>query len=211
MRETARFYGILVPNSDQTWTFVHKTLHDYLAARFWVESGEFKPTRVSEWNTRAAYAACLTADATQSMLDALSDPKTLPAFAEMLSNDASFNHSKVATALIAFYSSETHFYEHSGENRVSVQLNQDFVTIASSKFLFEVVDVCASLRSRAHDTLCAYAVCEIARRKQSLPPNVFAKVLRLYRTPDFTFSVHADHCWRNLKLKQVAPPGAIVA
>jgi hypothetical protein len=139
LRETARFYGIFVPISDRSWAFVHKTLHDYLAAKFWVESGRFDPKRVSDWDARAAYAACLTADATESMLDTLRERKTLAAFAEMLSNDASFNHSRVGTALLEHYEREPHFHEYTEPNRVSVQLNQDFITIASSKFLLNII------------------------------------------------------------------------
>jgi hypothetical protein len=38
--EIARFYGILVPTEDG-YEFVHRTIHDFLAAKQWVESGEF--------------------------------------------------------------------------------------------------------------------------------------------------------------------------
>jgi hypothetical protein len=56
LMETARFYGIFVPAADGGWEFVHKTLQDYLAAKFWVESGLFAPKNIKEWDTRAAYA-----------------------------------------------------------------------------------------------------------------------------------------------------------
>lgn len=39
LQEIAQWYGIFVPVSDAYWSFTHKTIHDYLAARFWVENG----------------------------------------------------------------------------------------------------------------------------------------------------------------------------
>jgi len=211
LRETARFYGIFVPISDRSWALVHKTLHDYLAAKFWVESGRFDPKRVSDWDARAAYAACLTADATESMLDTLRERKTLPAFAEMLSNDASFNHSRVGTALLEHYEREPHFHEYTEPNRVSVQLNQDFITIASSKFLLNIIELCIHSRSRVHDTLCAYAMDGLTQRNQRLSPKLYAKALALYGTPGFTFTVHRDHSWVNLRLRQLAPIGSMTS
>jgi hypothetical protein len=58
--------GVLVPAEYQRWQFVHRTIHDYLAARYWVESGEFSISPVRDWNTRASYAACLLPDASCS-------------------------------------------------------------------------------------------------------------------------------------------------
>lgn len=42
--EIARFYGILVPVEDG-YEFVHRTIHDFLAAKQWVESGDFAKQR----------------------------------------------------------------------------------------------------------------------------------------------------------------------
>jgi hypothetical protein len=46
VEELARWYGILVPVDASRWQFVHRTIQDYLAARYWVESGEFSGGRV---------------------------------------------------------------------------------------------------------------------------------------------------------------------
>src|ERR1039458_9879107 len=211
LRETARFYGILVPSADRAWVFVHKTLHDFLAAKFWVESGRFDPKLVTDWDTRAAYAACLIVDATEGMLVALRDSRTLPAFAEMLSNDASFNHQRISGALIQYYDRGNHFYEQTDATRVTVELNQDFVSIASSKFLLTVIDQCVTKRSRVHDTLCAYALNELVVRKQRLPAQIYSRALAVYRTPSFTFTVHRDHGWVNIRLRQVAPAGSMTS
>ncbi len=101
--ETARFYGIFTPTVAGEWEFVHKTLYDYLGARFWVEVGKFNPAEVKQWTAKAAYAACLTADATESMKACLRGKETLPMFAEMLSNDAPFDHASIGATGSGFY------------------------------------------------------------------------------------------------------------
>lgn len=53
LMEIARFYGILVPAEDG-YEFVHRTIHDFLAAQMWVESGEFAKQKSYEWNARTA-------------------------------------------------------------------------------------------------------------------------------------------------------------
>lgn len=208
--ETARFYGILIPTADGHWEFVHKTLHDYLAARFWVETGKFKPNRISAWSTKAAYAACLSADATQAMIAALKSSESLPAFAEMLSNEASFNHSVIGLQLIEFYTKTrpVHFFDGQPD-RISVQLNQDFISIASTKFLFHIIHVCAEKRSKVKDTLVAYALAELLYRGVRLPPPLYSRLLALYRLPRFAFKVHRGtqgwSAWSNFILSQFQP------
>jgi hypothetical protein len=62
LKEMAQWYGVLVPTEQDKWQFVHRSIHDYLAARFWVESGRFKPREHSVWDARIAYALCLSPD-----------------------------------------------------------------------------------------------------------------------------------------------------
>ena len=75
--ETARFYGILVP-TDDGWEFVHRTVHDFLAACYWVETGGFTTVKKHNWTARTAYAACLVQDATEIFTAALRAPDGLP-------------------------------------------------------------------------------------------------------------------------------------
>jgi hypothetical protein len=192
--ETARFYGIFVPTSGGEWQFVHKTLHDFLGARLWVENGLFYPAKIREWSAKAAYAACLTSDATNSMLATLKDEKWLPAFAEMLSNDASFDHTRIAMALISHY--EEHPREHyyrAKSDQVEVQLSQDFISIASTKFLIHLTDVCADSRSRVHDSLIAYALAELLARDTRIPQQLYGKLVGLFRSDRFSFRVYRVH------------------
>jgi len=208
--ETARFYGILIPTDDGNWEFVHKTLHDYLAARFWVETGKFKPNKISAWNTKAAYAACLCADATPAMVAALKSSESLPAFAEMLSNEASFDHSVIGRQLIDYYTQTRpkHFFEGQ-RDRISVQLTQDFISIASTKFLFHIIDVCAHERSKVQDTLVAYALAELLYRGVRVPPPLYSRLLNLYKLPKFAFRVYRGRqgwsAWDNFLLNQLQP------
>ena len=204
--ETARFYGILVPKDDTYWEFVHKTLHDYLAARFWVEKGDFSPQSVTEWNSRAAYAACLGHDATLSMKIALSKKKWFPAFVEMLSNDAPFEHHVIAGALVEHYerNPREHFYEVSEENRISVHLDQDFIHLASTKFLHDLTFACSEARSKAKDTFFAYAAAELLERHQRLSLTCYAHVVRSFGR-DFKFTVHRCGVWQTFSLGDLIP------
>jgi len=207
--ETARFYGIFVPTDAGDWQFVHKTLHDYLGARFWVENGLFQASSIREWNTKAAYAACLTGDATESLLSALSDVKSLPAFAEMLSNDASFDHVRVAQAVIKHYeqSRKGHYFRLQPKS-IEVQLSQDFISIASTKFLLEIVEACSRQRSEVCDGLAAYALAELYSRKIRLPARIYIKLVYLYGSDTFLFRVHSvqrDSSWIIFPLSELKP------
>jgi hypothetical protein len=100
LEEMARFYGILVPAGEDHWQFTHRTFHDYLSARYWVESGKFDPDKVHQWDMHAAYAACLTPDATDSMLQMLSRSTEIAPFIECLYNTAPFDANPVALGII---------------------------------------------------------------------------------------------------------------
>ena len=99
LMETARFYGILVP-CEEGYEFVHRTLHDFLAAQFWVETGEFAKVEKYEWNARTAYAACRMHDATEIIEAALASDDGLPAVAEILANSPSFEIPRISEAII---------------------------------------------------------------------------------------------------------------
>lgn len=100
LHEMARFYGILVPIGDGFWQFTHRTVHDYLSARYWVESGKFRPENVVDWDIHAAYAASLTANATEAMIRMLERMQNTVAFTECLYNMAPFDADLVARAVL---------------------------------------------------------------------------------------------------------------
>jgi hypothetical protein len=131
LTEITQFYGLLVPDDTGIWKFVHKSIHDYLAARYWVEEENFAPTRVTKWDTRAAHAACLRSNATQFMIQALTFAPDMQAFAECLYNRAEFDPKQVAAAVIRRF-------EHS--NIAYTSTNYSFLSLASESFLKALVD-----------------------------------------------------------------------
>ena len=206
MMETARFFGILVPKDDTFWEFVHKTLHDYLAARYWVEHGKFSARAVKKWDPRAAYAACLGHNATQPMKAALANKESFPAFVEMLSNEAPFDHPTIARALIEHYNRNprAHFYETAEPHRISVHLDQDFIRVSSTKFLNDLALACCSNRSKAADTFFAYAIAELRDRSQRLGLSCYSMAVRMF-SQDFIFSVNRYGSWTNISMSEMTP------
>ena len=204
LMETAQFFGIFVP-SEEGWEFVHRTLHDFLAAQFWVETGEFANSTSYEWNARTAYAACLLHDATSVMEDALTGGG-VESFVEILSNSPDFNHKRIADALINYYSQRgrAHYYEE-GLIKVTANLKEDFVTLASSKFLDYLVERCCNSRGSTTDTIAGYCMMELLRRDNKLSFLTYQKALALYKSEDFTFHLLS---LGHLRLKSLDPAGA---
>lgn len=206
--ETAQFFGIFVPSEDG-WEFVHKTLHDYLAAQFWVETGEFAKSNRGEWDARTAYAACLSGDATPIMQRALSAPEGLGSFVEILSNSPNFNPKIIADALINYYSrTGIHEYFDANENlKVTAHLPEDFVCHASSTFLDFLVERCSTGRSWVNDTIAGYCMLELLRRRTTLSFITYDKAFRLYGSSSFTFDLLGDGIVRLGDLKPI--PGLV--
>lgn len=206
--EIARFYGILVPAEDG-YEFVHRTIHDFLAAKQWVESGDFlkrydwnesgeitKQQRY-EWNARTAYAACLVDDATCILKDALAAPDGLPAATEIIGNYASFDYRTIADALISYFTNRVVQYERrSGEEthrkyspRITGQLDNDFVRLGYARFLDFLVEYCCGHNTQVSDLLVAYAASELYERMLKLSSRTYAKALDVYKSEKFTFDV----------------------
>lgn len=188
--DTARFFGILVPAEDG-WEFVHRTLHDFLAAQFWVETGTFTSASKVEWDARTAYAACLTADATQIMEKALVDTDGgVEAFVEILSNEPNFDHKQIAEALIAFYSRGNPHHHFTRENNtITAHLEQDFIRLSSSKFLDFTFNLCIERRGPVSDTIAGYCLLELNQRGLKLEMNAYNRAVQHFRTKDFLFNI----------------------
>ena len=197
--EIARFYGILVPAEDG-YEFVHRTIHDFLAAQQWVESGEFLRSEHYEWNARTGYAACLIDDATDVLKQALEAPNGLPTVTEIIGNYAAFKDKKaVVGALIAYFSSEggvLDYHRSTGSEAASRysphiqgQLKSDFLRLANSSLLDFVVEYCCERRSSVTDLLVAYSMCELYGRKLKLSHQTYNKALAAYKSERFSFVV----------------------
>lgn len=196
--EIARFYGILVPTEDG-YEFVHRTIHDFLAAKQWVESGEFAQQSTYEWNARTGYAACLLEDATGVLKQALTAPDGLPAATEIIGNFASFDMRGVADALIKYFSTDgrvLQYYRRSHSEadskyapRIVGQLESDFLRLANSRFLDFVVEHCCAQNTQVANLLVAYAITELYERRLKLAHQTYAKALAAFKTETFTFDV----------------------
>ena len=188
--ETAQFFGIFVP-SEEGWEFVHKTLHDYLAAQFWVETGGFASSDSLEWTARTAYAACLSQDATSVMERALSGTGSLGTFVEILSNAPNFNHKRIADVLLNYYATHgrAHYYQADVPLTVTTHLEEDFVCLANTRFLDYLVERCCTRRGSLTDTIAGYCMMELSRRKLKLSFATYAKAIELYKSEDFTFNL----------------------
>jgi hypothetical protein len=201
--ETAQFFGIFVPSEDG-WEFVHRTLHDYLAAQFWVATGSFANTDQLVWDARTAYAACLTSDATSVMEKALSSPQGIETFVEILSNAPNFNQKRMADLLVKYYaqSNRSWYYEADGPLTVTANLEEDFVRLASSLFLDYLVERCCTNRGRATDVVAGRCMMELFRRNRKLTFATYAKALALYKSENFTFNLMK---LGHLRLSQLNP------
>lgn len=196
--EIARFYGILVPAEDG-YEFVHRTIHDFLAAKQWVESGKFVQQCTYEWNARTGYAACLIEDATDVLKAALAAPDGLPTATEIIGNYATFDKRAVTDALIAYFSANNRVlqYERRAQSeagskyapRITGRLESDFLRLANSRFLDFIVEYCCNRKSRVADLLVAYAATELYERRLKLTHQTYNKALAAYKTEIFTFVV----------------------
>jgi hypothetical protein len=198
LMEIARFYGILVPAEDG-YEFVHRTIHDFLAAKQWVESGKFEQQSTYQWNARTGYAACLVENATEVLKKALAAPDGLPAVTEIIGNDATFENQPIADAMIAYFSENGRVLQHERRSqfeagsesspRIVGQLESDFLRLANSRFLDFVVEYCCEKNSPVADLLVAYAATELYDRRVKLTHQTYNKALAAYKTERFAFVV----------------------
>jgi hypothetical protein len=196
--EIARFYGILVPAEDG-YEFVHRTIHDFLAAKQWVESGDFAKQYTFDWNARTGYAACLIGDATDVLKKALDSHHGLPAATEIIGNYAAFDYPTIADAIIHYF----HYFggvvaynrrdqaekdRHYGQ-RIEGQLSSDFIRLSNADFLDAIVRRCCEPNTQVSNLLVAYAVTELYARMLKLQPTTYKKAVAAYKTELITFAV----------------------
>jgi hypothetical protein len=198
LMEIAQFYGILVPAEDG-YEFVHRTIHDFLAAQLWVESGVFAEQVKYEWNARTGYAACLMSNATDILKQALEAPDGLPAATEIIGNSANFDLQTIADALIRYFSAPNRVLLHERRThdetdsryapRITGSLESDFVRLANSRFLDFIIEYCCEKTSKVADLLVTYAAIELYDRRLKLSHQTYEKALKVYKTEIFTFVI----------------------
>lgn len=188
--EIAKFYGILVP-SDDGYEFVHRTIHDFLAAQYWVETGAFARATRWEWSARTAYAACLSEDATTILEAALLAPDGLPVVAEIFNNAPSFDPMRIAGAICKYFSKPgriAHF-DHSISGRIAGNLDPDFIQLLSNRFLNFLVETYSSARTHVKDVIVGHCLLELGERKLKLDYASYGKAMEAYGSEKFTFTI----------------------
>jgi len=163
--EMAQWYGVLLPTSDNNWQFVHRSIHDYLAARFWIESGRFDTHTISEWNMRAAYALCLGPDATAGLVLSINRGETLDMLRECIRNHAPFETKEVAQSVAQYLTRQRHGPLIDGLGRLHVTV-PDVVTAASDRFLLHMIEEACERVSKGRDVLLFSGLAEAVRRKR---------------------------------------------
>ncbi len=203
LTEIAQFYGILIPTEDG-WEFAHRTLHDFLAAQYWVESGEFAKVRKYQWNSRTAYAACLMENATDVLEAALRDPDGMPTVAEILSNFASFDMHRIKAAIIAYFteSSDRFYVYKSDDTKIEGGLCSDFVRLSNNRFLDYLVETSTSKRDKLTDLIIGYCLLELRLRGAKLDFQTYEKAFGLFKSHSFMFYISG---MGNVSLGQLNP------
>ncbi len=96
LREIAQFYGMFVQINDK-WGFVHRPIHDYLAAQHSVRNGFFAEQLTGDsfaLDSRTAYAAVLSDHTTEALLKILNrhdQQAVVRTVEEILLNEPSFD------------------------------------------------------------------------------------------------------------------------
>jgi len=170
LTETAQWYGLFVPIGEAEWTFTHRTIHDFLAARYWVESGGFSKFEfgTAEWNARAGYAACLVPDATEALCQSLANSKELTVLLECLKNHASFSTAVVSRALLRrldVHKDWDSIEYNRGKDSIWISAPFNFLEAASDQFVLDLHHIAAERDSgRGPDIAYAMSAYEIHLR-----------------------------------------------
>jgi hypothetical protein len=206
LHEMAQWYGILIPASEAEWTFVHKSLHDFLAARFWVESGRFSPGSLSSWDSRTAYAVCLVPDATTGIVASLAKSPDLNVFVECIYNNALFDPVPVTRALFEHFKAFGHFRITRLERSASAWTEYDLFHLLSSAFLEKLLaHICSQPRAEVREFLTAFALSEIEERGIALEDNIYRSLVSYYGGDAFRFTVESPSGVKKAQLRNLDP------
>jgi hypothetical protein len=187
LREIAQFYGMFVQIKDK-WGFVHRPIHDYLAAQHSVRNGLFAQqltkTEALPLDSRTAYSAVLLEErTTEALLKILAERDqqgVVRTVEEILLNEPSFDVPKVWRAMVKFTSRQSCDYECDNW-RLKCELRDQFMTAAASRFLQEVVRLGCEKPGKYADILLAYAVAELRRRNVKLRSEIYAALLKRFQ------------------------------
>lgn len=202
LQEIAQWYGVLVQADGNKWQFAHRSIHDYLAARFMVEIGHFDPVKVRVWNSRSAYAVCLSHDGTRGMKLALESTRDLHAFTECLYNKIPFDPVEISRSILTHFQRYRPFLHQSAGHWVTVTTDQNFCPLASERLLVELIQTalhnCPRARDsseggEAHEVVLALAFAELKERKYKIKDmSIEKEALSVFGSLDQVFQVGID-------------------
>lgn len=190
LRESAQFYRILTQSSEG-WEFVHRSIQDYLAAKHWVESGAFANEKRYQWDTRTAYAACISGDATKVLLGSLESPNGLTCVTETLMNAPGFNMRVVAESIKRFYTvrGRTFVLEAVPDKSVAGGVEVNLFEFLSNRFLNELIEQLCKGRTHLNDVLVGYCLTELRHRLQRVDHSTFAVLTSVFPNLKFQFKL----------------------
>jgi hypothetical protein len=190
LQESAQFYGILT-QSTEGWEFVHRSIQDYLAAQRWVELGRFANENRYQWDTRTAYAACISGDATRVLVGALRAQDGLTCVAETLMNAPSFDMAPVAEALADFYSvrGRTVIFESVPSKSITGSVEVNLFEFLSVRFLNDLIERFCEVRNDERDILVGYCLAELRRRRLRMDHTTYAKISSAFQNNQFQFKL----------------------
>ena len=190
LTEIAQWYGILIPATADSWTFVHRTIHDFLAARFWVESGGF--SHPSHWDLRAAYATCLLPDGTFNIRRMLDEPEVPQAFYECLYNQAAFDTLVIAGAVADFVERTGRFVRAHEPAGICAHLNDDFYELCTQEFLERLLLTAGTRHSDSGEAIAWYVIAEFQRRRLKVPQRLLVNRMRILYQTALDIPVHVQ-------------------
>ncbi len=164
LAELTQWYGVLVPAGNSQWVFVHKTLHDFLAARYWVESGQFTLRNMKKFDSRGAYACCLIPDATAFLRKALIRSADISGVIECLYNRPAFNERDIARIMMKHYEKFSSYIIPKDGVTVNEQVFHNWAPAASDQLLSAVMQIANSGNSEIHKNLCDTVAAEMELR-----------------------------------------------
>lgn len=204
--ELSQWYGFLVPASADEWTFVHRTIHDFLAARYWVESGEFDLNSIEQWNTRSAYAMCIVPDATKYIQRALGCNCEMHVFSQCLINNAIFDTNEIARSVITYFKRKNNFTHHRFKSELHTEIapSDDFFHDATFEFLEALTLASLSqYKSEASNMILAYSLYEFYKRNFKISNRLFTQVLNYFDNPKFSIRIRKGHTYKEVTIDQI--------
>ena len=207
LSELAQWYGLLVPVTNERWSFVHRTIHDFLAARFLIESGKFFVQSMSRWDTRSAYAMSMIPDATLFLSKALLAECEMHVLTQCLINHASFNPNEIANSISIYLSKITlkHYQKECKRMIVHLPVCKDFFQDTSIAFL-EALILVAINKSTPHvvsDILLSYSLYEFYSRKKQISKSLFNQINLFLNFPKFEFIILKGNKSINYSLDEI--------